>query len=164
MNVKAITIAILCFSAPFGANAQESCAFNEESPESCNRFVGCLNGAEDIITGTSRGWETGKLYGKKASGAICEGTWEYDQILNKGKGAFTCSDGDSATNLNFFARGSVIRAISGVAMTTDGNRLQLWSSADLTAYFKQEFPDGPHPTFKCGDKWVPLPDTYPDFE
>jgi hypothetical protein len=162
MNVKAFTIAILCFGAPIGANAQEACIYNPESPESCNRFVGCFNDGEDTIIGTSRGWESGVLYGEKASGATCTGTWEYDTLLDKGKGTFTCSDGDSSKNLNFFRRGTKVQAVTAAAMTTQGNRMRMWSSPDLLVYFKQEFPDGPHPTYKCGDTWVPLPTTFPD--
>lgn len=124
MNAKAFAIAILTFTVPFTVNAQESCEFIEESPQSCARFVGCINEGETLFKGTSRGWENGKLYGETATGIVCTGTWSYDGRLDKGEGALACSDGESA-EINFFARGNDIQAITGVAITNNGNRLRL---------------------------------------
>lgn len=164
MNAKAFAIAILCFAAPISANAQDTCKFLEEDPASCNHFVGCINKNEDAIFGTSRGWDDGTLFGEKISGATCSGTWEFDALIGKGKGAFECSDGDSANNLNFFARGETIPAMTAVAITKNGNRLQMWTSPDLSIFFKEQFPDAPVPGqyFKCGDAWIELPTEFPE--
>jgi hypothetical protein len=163
MNAKAITIAILCFTAPIGVNAQESCDYLVESPENCNRFVGCINDGEDTFSGTSRGWETGFLHGEKKSGATCTGTWVFDGFIEKGEGKFSCSDDDNV-EINFFTRGETIQAITGVTISEKGNRIRLWSSPDLTAYFKQEFPDSTIAGYQCGDTWIPLPTVFPDVE
>lgn len=163
MNAKAIAIAILIFATPISASAQEACNYLPESPQNCARFVGCINEGETLFKGTSRGWEGGTLYGESATGITCTGTWRYDGRLDKGEGELTCSDGESA-NINFFARGKDAQAITGVAITNKGNRLRLWGSPDLSAFFKDQFPDAPVPgqTYQCGDTWIPLPTEFPD--
>jgi len=83
--------------------------------------------------------------------------------LDKGEGLLNCADGESA-KINFFARGAGdVQAITGVAITEQGNRLRLWGSSDLSAFFKNLFPDAPAPgqTFQCGTVWMPLPTEFP---
>lgn len=163
MNAKAFAIAILTFTTPLTANAQESCNFIEESEQNCARFVGCINEGETIYKGTSRGWENGTLYGETTTGVVCTGTWSFDGVIEKGEGKLSCTDGEGA-NINFFARGETTQAITGVAITTKGKRLRLWGSTDLSAFFAERFPDAPVPgqTFQCGDVWLPLPTRFPD--
>jgi hypothetical protein len=161
MNAKAFAIAILCFTAPFGATAQETCNLAPDNPENCARFVGCFNEGETVISGTSRGWETGTLYGETPEGLTCSGTWEFDGFVEKGEGKITCSDGDSV-DINFFTRGDTTQAITGVAITEQGKRLRLWASPDLPAFFKEQFPDAAHSGYQCGDAWMPMPKIFPE--
>ncbi len=163
MNAKAFAIAILIFTVPMGANAQETCTFQEEGANNCARFVGCINEGETLFKGTSRGWENGTLYGETTTGVVCTGSWTYDGVIDKGEGSFACDDGESAS-INFFARGESTQAITGVAITNTGKRLRIWGSTDLSAFFAERFPDSPVPgqTYKCGDTWIPLPVEFPD--
>lgn len=163
MNAKAFAIAIFIFTTPMGALAQESCSFIEENENNCARFVGCINDGETIYKGTSRGWENGTLYGETTTGVVCTGTWSFDGVIEKGEGRLTCSDGEEAL-INFFSRGDTVQAIIGVAIIEKGNRLRLWGSPDLSAFFKEQFPDAPVPgqTYQCGETWIPLPTEFPE--
>lgn len=163
MNAKAFAIAILTFTAPLGATAQETCTILPEDPKNCARFVSCINEGETLFKGTSQGWQNGTLYGESTTGVTCTGTWSYDARLDKGEGSLICSDGESA-DINFFARGKNVQAITGVAITEQGNRLPLWGSPDLSAFFPEKFPDAPVPgqTYQCEDTWIPLPTKFLD--
>jgi hypothetical protein len=163
MNAKFLAIALFCLAAPLAPQAQDTCTFQEENENSCARFVGCINEGETLFKGTSRGWETGKVYGETLTGDVCTGEWKFIAPINKGEGKFTCAENETF-DINFFARGESALGVTGVAMTSKGNRVRLWGSADLSAFFAELYPDAPIPGqgYKCGDLWVPLPTEFPD--
>lgn len=163
MNAKAFAIAILTFTLPQVAQGHEICTFLEEDETNCARFVGCINEGETLFKGTSRGWETGKIYGLTQTNEVCTGEWTFIAPINKGEGTFVCGE-DETFDMNFFARGDNRLGVTGVAMTNKGNRVRLWGSADLPAFIAELFPDAPTPgqTYQCGDAWIPLPTEFPE--
>ncbi|MEJ6708374.1 MAG: hypothetical protein QNK92_06180 [Amylibacter sp.] len=113
MNAKAFAIAILIFTAPFGATAQETCNLSPDSPENCDRFVGCFTEGETVISGTARRWESGAMYGETPEGLSCSGTLKFDGFVEKGKSKISYSDGDSV-EISFFSRGDTIQPSQGL--------------------------------------------------
>ena len=141
-------------------NAQDTCAFAEGSPENCTRFVGCINTDGTHFHGTATGWENGALTALTSTGETCTGTWSFNPLIEKGDGLLTCSNGEEG-RLTFFTRDDATNAISGIAITNQGNRLQMWSSNELPTYLARKFPDGNHPGFQCGETWIGYPESFP---
>jgi hypothetical protein len=163
MNTKFLAIALFYLAVPLAPQAQIACTVKEESPANCSRIVGCINDGETIFKGTSRGWEEGTVYAETLTGEVCTGTWKFIDSVNKGEGTFHCTDGETF-NINFFKRGEKEQDFTGVAISDQGNRVRLWGSVDLSAFFSETFPDAPVPgqSYQCGDIWIPLPTEFPD--
>ena len=163
MNTKAFAIAILSAALSSAAWAEDNCAFAPEDERNCARFVGCVNDGETFFKGTSRGWEVGHVYGLTQTGEVCEGDWKFITSINKGEGSFKCGE-DETFEMNFFNRGEFGLGVTGVAITSKGNRVRLWGSHDLPTFFAERYPDAPVPgqMFKCGDAWIPVPTEYPE--
>jgi hypothetical protein len=158
---NAIAILLLVTGAATAQTEPDSCPFIAESPESCIRFVGCINSDGAYFTGTSLGWLSGTVYGKTSEGSTCEGTWENSENGDKGVGNFNCDNGENAI-FKYFPRGEEFTVLSGVAISSEGRRMITWAGVDLQGYLREKFPDGDHPGFQCGETWVPYPTVFPE--
>lgn len=151
------------FLSGTAASAQDlsPCSYKPEDPANCVRFVGCVNNGEAHFFGTARGWDKGPLFGMTSSGATCAGEWSYDERLNRGKGRMTCSDGNKA-GFSFFSRDGKVQTHTGVTISDKGDRMSMWTGANLIEYFSVKYPDQPQAGFECGPKWVPFPEPFLD--
>lgn len=156
-TVKAIGIFLL-FASP--ATAKDTCDFIEGAPENCVRFAGCVNNGTAHFYGTAVGWDAGSLYGITSNNAACQGDWTYSEFLKRGQGVMECSDGPK-TQISFFARSQKVEVFKGIAINTGGERMTMWTGENLLAFFEEQFPDGEHPGFQCGETWVKLPTPFP---
>lgn len=158
MNLPVKAIAILLLAAP-SALAQDNsntCVFDPESPQSCVHLVGCIDGEGEFFYGTSIGQQSGTMTGRTSEGESCFGTWQNEPNKNRGEGTFTC--GPEQATFKYFPRGKDFNVISGVAISDKGRHMITWAGEDLAGYLKVKFPDGKHPGFQCGTRWIDLPD------
>ncbi|MEJ6708375.1 MAG: hypothetical protein QNK92_06185 [Amylibacter sp.] len=144
------------FASPVTADTTElACAYKLNDPTNCVRFVGCVNNGDTHFLGRAHGWDTGALDGITSSGATCAGDWSYDDRINQGKGAMSCTDGNK-TGFSFFSRDGKVQAFTGVIISEDGDRMSMWTGGNLLNYFAEKFPDQTEPGFLCGENWVPF--------
>lgn len=160
-TLQKICAALFLFCTPLAAIADPTaCTYLDQDDASCVRFAGCVNDGVAHFFGTSIGWHKGTLHGQNSNGAICKGEWTFNNFIRKGQGTMACEDGRSA-RISFFARSKEIHVITGVAISDQGDRMSMWTGANLLEYLEQTYPDGAHPGFQCGANWVKLPDVFP---
>jgi len=78
MNAKAFAIAILTFTAPITAAAQETCEFLPENDSSCVQFVGCVNEGETMHRHMVIRWPLGQ---RRRPAQLCGRRIRQNQLL-----------------------------------------------------------------------------------
>ncbi|WP_069300151.1 hypothetical protein [Neptunicoccus sediminis] len=153
---KAIAILLLCAPSAFAQSQSKTCVFDPESPQSCVRFVGCIDNEGEFFHGTSIGQTSGTLSGRTSEGETCFGTWANEKGKTSGTSTLTC--GPESARFKYFTRSNDFNVVSGVAVSDKGRRMMSWAGADLEGYLQVKFPGNAKSGFECGDTWVPLPD------
>ncbi|GGA06708.1 hypothetical protein [Neptunicoccus cionae] len=153
---KAIAILLLCAPSAFADTQVRSCVFDPDSPQSCSRFVGCIDDEGEYFHGTYIGQTSGTLSGRTSAGETCFGTWANEEGKDNGASTLTC--GPESARFKYFARSNDFNVVSGVAISNKGRRMISWAGADLKGYLQVRYPDKSRSGIQCGETFVPLPD------
>ena len=129
--------------------ATEACGPKPEDPSNCAPVFGCFASEGVWFVGEARGWSEGSVTVRASSGLICEGSFDYRQMIDMGRTVITCSDGDEIP-MSFFNRGGDSGVVTGTGVSENGRRVQMWAGVNAPAFLRDRT-GGDVAEVRCGE-------------